>query len=394
MARTLSRPPPPRRVALLIEATRTYARGLVRGVGRYARERRGWSVDFTPHAPGDPPPGWLAGWPGHGILARIEDRRTARAVLRTGLPAIDLRRAVPGLPLPAIGPDDGAVARLAFEHLRDRGFRRFGVYGGPPAEHPSMDARTEEFARLAREGGFACGILRGRAGRPSGAPWDEEVARAARWVRSLETPAGVMACNDDRGLLLLEACRRAGAAVPDDVAVVGAGNDDCLCDLAVPPLTSVDLDPERIGYEAARLLDGMMSGGSRRPRPFQVPPAGVATRASTDVLATEDPAVAQAVRFIRGRAGERLRVADVLQHVHMSRGALDPRMLRVLGRTAAGEIRRVRIERAKELLRTAGGPLKRIASQAGFRYPEYMARAFRQATGLTPTAFRRKARRI
>jgi LacI family transcriptional regulator len=202
-----------------------------------------------------------------------------------------------------------------------------------------------------------------------------------------------MAVNDDWGLLLLDACRHAGIVVPHEVAVIGVGNDDCLCDLADPPLSSVDLDPERVGYEAARRLDVMMSGRDRRPRQILVQPGGIAMRASTDVLATGDPVVVDALQFIRDRTSDGIRVADVLRHVGMSRGSLDGRMKAARGRTTGGEIRRARIERAKELLATTDVPIKAVAFHAGFRYPEYMMRTFRRVVGRTPADFRRRAGR-
>jgi LacI family transcriptional regulator len=382
--------PQPRRVALLIEATRGYARGLIRGVARFNRECRRWSVYYSPQSPGDASLDWLRAWGGDGILARVETPCMAATVLRTGLPVVDLRRSVHDARLPSIGPDDEAVARLGFGHLVERGFRHLGLYGGPVGEHASLDARATHFTRLAREANLSCVVLRGSRIQLSGAAWDSELDRAVRWLKKLEQPAGVMTANDDRGLLLLDACRRAGLSVPQQVAVIGAGNDDCLCDLSLPPLTSVDLDPERIGYEAARLLDRMMSG-ERPAASVRVPPGRVVCRTSTDVLATGDPIAVRAVQFIRENACRRIRVRDVLHHVHLSRGALDPRVAKVLGRSVSQEIRRVQIERVKELLADSTAPLKAIAAEAGFSYPEYMMRAFRKASGQTPSAFRKQA---
>lgn len=381
---------PPRRVALLVEASRAYARGLVRGVARYNREHQRWSVYFAPRGLSDPLPAWLEDWRGDGILARIENRRMGEAILRTGLPAIDLRRAISGLGLPTMGPDDALVARLALEHLRERGFRNFGYFGPWPGVHPALDARRDHFHRLTEGAGFACSIFQLR--RRLAHNWEEELGRIVQWIGQLPKPVGVLACNDDYGLQLLDACRRCGALVPDEVAVIGVGNDDCLCNLSLPPLTSIDLNPQRIGYEAARLLDQMMAGQSPPAQHMVVEPRGIHTRRSTDVLATEDEAVIRAVTFIRTHVGQRVRVADVLRHVKMSRATLEPRVKRVLGRTIYQEIQRVQIERVKELLLNTSAPLKQIASQAGFRYPEYMMRVFRLATGQTPAEYRKTAR--
>jgi LacI family transcriptional regulator len=385
---------PQRRVALFVEASRIYVRGLVRGVARYNREHKQWSVYFTPQAPNDPPPAWLQDWTGDGVLARIHNRPLADALLKTGLPVIDLRRSVPDLGIPTIGPDDEAVARLVVNHLLQRGFRHFGFFGTPRGTHPSMDARAEHFPRFVAEAGFSCSELCLRHRRSSQEGWEKELDRVVRWLQKLPKPAGVMACNDDRGLQLLDACRRAGILVPDEIAVVGVGNDDCLCSLSLPSLTSVDLNPQRIGYEAARLLDEMMSQRVRTAPNLLIEPRGIVTRMSTDVLATEDQAVIRAVKFIRAHACQRIRVGDVLKHVRMSRGALEPRIKQVLGRTIYQEIQRVQIEAVKDLLLTTTAPLKQIAHQTGFSYPEYMMRVFRRATGQTPAEYRKTAQKV
>ncbi len=382
--------PTTRHVALLIEASRTYARGLVRGVARYNREHGKWSIYFKPHGLDDPPPTWLKDWKGDGILARIGNRRTADAVLQTGLPVVELRRAIPDLGLPTIGPDHCAVAQLAAEHLLERGFRHFGYCGLFPGVHPPMDEAREHFKGLIQDAGFQCGVFQARR---RGEAWEQQQERIAQWVDSLPKPLGVMACNDDRGLQVLDACRRAGAAVPDEVAVIGAGNDECLCDVALPPLSSVDLLPQRVGYEAAAMLDRIMDGMELPTQQILVEPDGVVARQSTDVLATDDQAVVRAISFIRQHACDQIKVADVLAHAKLSRTALEPRLKRVVGRTIYQEIRRNQIEQVKQLLVTTDLPTKQIARQCGFNYVEYMARVFRRATDRTPAQYRKQAQK-
>jgi LacI family transcriptional regulator len=381
--------PATRHVTLLIEATNAYARGLLHGVAQYEHEHAGWTVYFEPRDSHAPPPKWLKNWKGDGILARVEDRRIAKAVLAVGVPVVELRRktTLPGVP--SIGPDNDAVTRLAVEHLRERGFRHFGFCGIVRGLDPAMDGRADAFRRHLEEAGFQCN----RFEPERGSAWEREERRIAQWVRALPKPAAVMTCNDNLGLQVLRACMSVGVAVPDQVAVIGAGNDDCLCSLAHPPLSSVDLGPESIGYEAAALLDRMMNG-RRAPAPhIQVPPRGIITRLSTDVLATEDQAVATAVRFIRGHAYDDIGVGDVLKQVSLSRSALEPKLKRVIGRTIHQEIHRVRLERVKVLLATTELPTKQIAAQAGFHSVQYLARVFRAATGLTAASFRKKMRR-
>lgn len=381
--------PATRHVALLIEATNAYARGLLHGVAQYEHEHAGWTVYFEPHASDAPPPKWLKNWKGDGILARVENRRIAKAVLAVGAPVVELRRKITLPGVPSIGPDNDAVTRLAIEHLRERGFRQFGFCGILRGLDPAMDGRADKFCGHLEEAGLHCS----RFEPERGSVWEREERRIAQWVRSLPKPAGVMTCNDNRGLQVLRACVSVGVAVPDQIAVIGAGNDDCLCSLSHPPLSSVDLGPEAIGYEAAALLDRMMSG-RRAPAPrIQVPPRRIVTRRSTDVLATEDQAVVTAVRFIRSNAYDDICVGDVLRQVNLSRSALEPRLKQVIGRTIHQEIHRIRLERVKALLSTTDLPTKQISAQAGFHSVQYLARVFRTATGLTPASYRKRMRR-
>ncbi len=381
---------PHRRVALLIEASRVYARGLVRGIARYNAEHGDWSVYYTPHDPHDPPPAWLKNWQGDGILVRMQNRALADAVLDLNVPVVELRRAMPQLDLPTIGPDDQAVAEIAVQHLLERGLEHFGFLAAPTGWHPSMDVRADHFRQRIAETGFECHVFQLKRKRGAGDSFEAQREEIVDWVQTLPKPIGVMTCNDDQGLQVLDACRQAGVLVPDEIAVVGVGNDDCLCNLSVPPLTSIDLNSHRIGYEAAALLARMMDGDPPPDGPILIEPRAIITRMSTDVLATEDQSVVRAVRFIREHACDRIQVADVLQHVKMSRAALEPRVKKVLGRTIYQEIQRVQIDRVKELLLGTDLPIKQIAHRTGFRYVEYMMRVFRRATGETAKNYRAK----
>src|SRR5262249_6382303 len=116
-------------VAVLIETSRAYGRGLLEGVARYVRTQGPWSIYFVPQGLGEPPPTWLRNWQGDGILARIDNRSMARAILATGLPAVDLRGRLANLGLPRVGVDNRAVTRLAFQHLQERGFHHYAFCG-------------------------------------------------------------------------------------------------------------------------------------------------------------------------------------------------------------------------------------------------------------------------
>jgi LacI family transcriptional regulator len=213
-----------------------------------------------------------------------------------------------------------------------------------------------------------------------------------QWLLALPRPVGVMACYDIRARHVLDACRRVGLAVPDQVAVIGVDNDEFLCDLSDPPLSSVAPDTRRTGYEAAALLDRLMSGRERRRgQAIFVEPLGVVARRSTDVLALGDADVSAAVRFIREHACDGIAVKDLLAEVPLSRRVLEDRFRKLLGRTPHDEIARVRFERVRQLLRETRLPLAEIARRSGFRNAEYLATAFRRQLGTSPNAYRKSA---
>jgi LacI family transcriptional regulator len=377
---------------LLIETSNAYARGLLEGVTAYLREHRPWSIYLSEHGRGDSVPHWLQGWEGDGILARIENRRIARAVAERKLPTVDLSAARLLAGAPWAETDDASIAKLAFEHLFDRGFRHLGFCGLKDYNWSAW--RCEHFRGHAASNGCDCAVHIAQAARSRAVDESSDRADLTRWLKSLPKPAGIFACFDIRGRQVLDACRGAGLKVPDEVAVVGVDNDTVLCELSDPPLSSVEPDTSRTGYIAAELLDRMMSGRPVAPEPHLVPPTRVVARRSTDALAIDDQDVSAAIRFIRERACQGISVAQVLEAVPLSRRALETRFRRLLGRTPHDEIVRVQIERARRLLTETDLPLKAIATRLGIRHPEYLNVLFRRATGQPPGEYRRTNRQV
>jgi LacI family transcriptional regulator len=376
---------------LLIETSNAYARGLLRGIRAYIREHRSWSIYVGEQRRGEPAPHWLKRWHGDGIIARIENAVIADAVVAARVPAVDVSaaRQVPNLLY--VETDDAAIARLAADHLLERGFRYFGFCGDPRFNWSNW--REEHFHQRITQAGFDCHIYRPSPQRRGIAPWSRQRAEIGRWIRALPKPVGLMACYDIRGREVLDVCRQLGISVPDEVALIGVDNDELICDLADPPLSSVIPDTQRTGYEAARLLDLLMAGKSELPLAHLLPPLGIAVRRSTDVLATDDADVSAAVRFIRAHATEGINVEDVLRAVPLSRRVLESRFEKQLGRTPHEEITRVQIERVKELLAETDLPLAAVAHRAGYKHIEYMSVVFKRETGLSPSQYRRDFRR-
>lgn len=377
-----------RQVALLIETSNAYGRGLLQGVVHYIREHQPWSFHLMEQGRGDDPPAWLENWKGDGIIARIETPRIAQAVIHAGLPTVDVSAARLVPELPWVETDDEQIARLAVEHLSERGFKHVGFCGDDRFNWSVW--REKHFCALAKAAHLTVHGYRRTA--PVAADFAAQAGDLRRWLQELPKPIGIMACYDIRGQQVLDACRSAGLAVPAEVAVIGVDNDALLCDLASPPLSSVIPNTHRTGYEAAALLDRLMAGKRVPPTPHLIAPLGIAARQSTDVLAVDDRDIARAVQFIREHACEGINVSDLLRAVPLSRRVLEQRFQRLLGRTPREEILQVRLNRVRQLLAETDLPLYLIAERTGFEHVEYLSVVFKRETGRTTSVFREAAR--
>ncbi len=375
------RPKPSPKVALLIETSNSYARELLHGVRAWVREHGPWAIRLTEQGRGAAVPGWLRGWDGDGVIARVENARIARELRATGLPVIDVSAALPRLVFPRVATDAEGAARLAAAHLAERGLRSF-AYCGDRRFHWAR-RRGEAFVRATRASGGRCAVF-----TPEPGPVDDEVGEIARWLKTLPRPAGVLASLDLRGQQVLAACSLAGLAVPDEIAVIGVHNDELLCELCDPPLSSVIPNAHRAGYEAAALLARAMAGKRLPLALHEIAPLGVAARQSTDLAAVGDAKIAGAVRFMRQQAAGGANVADVLRAVPMARTALERRFKAALGTTPHAHLRKLRMERVQHLLASTSLPVGEIAAATGFEHPEYLSAMFRRECGLTPREYR------
>ncbi len=373
------------KVALLIETSNSYARELLHGVRAWVREHGPWAIRLTEQGRGAAVPAWLRGWDGDGVIARVENAPIARELRATGLPVIDVSAALPRLMFPRVATETEGAARLAAEHLAERGLRNF-AYCGDRRFHWAR-RRGAAFARVTRAGGGRCTVF-----APLPGPVDDEVGEIARWLKTLPLPVGVLASLDLRGQQVLAACRLAELAVPDEVAVIGVHNDELLCDLCDPPLSSVIPNAQRAGHTAAALLARAMAGKKIPVALHEIPPLGVAARQSTDLAAVGDPKIAGAVRFMREQAAGGANVGDVLRAVPMARTALERRFKAALGTTPHAHLRKLRIERVQQLLVSTSLPVGEIAAATGFEHPEYLSAMFRRECGVSPFEFRARHR--
>lgn len=377
------------RIGLVIAHSLAFYREILRGVKSFAVERPDWI--FTPIAPERRAIGLARTLRCDGYLAHVFSRPIAEALLAHGKPVVNVSGVLPDLPIPRVVVDHAEVGRLAARHMLERGVRVFGFVGYP--DHEFSLGRERGFREVVEAAGFRVSSFHERTHRiqdPTGLwPWNTPLLQ---WLASLSKPAGVLASHDTQGAQVSEYCRQLGLSVPDDVAIVGVDNDDLLCELARPSLSSVSLPGQRIGYEAAMLLDKRLRGDLADDATVVLPPAGLVVRQSSDLLAVPDPDVGEAVRFIHEHAHRPIRVPDVLRAVPVARRSLERRFRKWLDRSISEEICRVHLERSRALLAGTDLSIAEVARLAGFTDGRQLSIVFRRETGTTPSAFRRRFR--
>lgn len=379
------------KVALLIETSNRYGRDLLYGVRDWVQKSgEQWSIRFTEQARRASLPGWLADWEGDGIIARVDSAQAASILRRAKIPVVDVSADRPKSEFPRVSIDNAAVARLAVAHLKDKGLRNIAFIGDKRFIWSRQ--RAEEFRRLMAAESKPCRIYKEMAAGSDNQGSDSELRSIARWLQSLPRPVGIVACYDNRALQVLEAVQLCGLAVPDDVAVIGVDDDEVLCHLCNPPLTSVLPNARLTGNEAAAQLSRLMHGERFASQTHYIEPIRVVERQSTDASAVSDAKIAAALRYINEHACEGIDVSDVLRAVPVSRTLFDRRFKSLLGHSPHQHIVNKRIERAKNLLMDTDLSIAVIAELAGFLNASYLSTVFRRETELTPYAYREKMR--
>jgi LacI family transcriptional regulator len=377
-------------VLLMVDTAAPFGRSVIQGIGRYAIEHGPWSFQFVYRVLDTLPPQWLKDWRGDGIISRTVNAKQAQMLWATKLPLVELH-GHPKYCQPQIRVDLAEVGRLAVEHFLDCGLRQFAFFSFGDAWW--IKIHRDGYCEAVKERGFDCLGYRPPASDRSMPSWRESQRPGLiRWLRSLPLPIGIFTPSDYHSAFLMDVCRDLEIAVPEEMAILGLGNDSVICETVRPSLSSMDADARRVGYEAARLLDRMMAGKPSKEVVY-VPPSHVVTRQSTNLVAIEDPDVALAVNYIRKYACLGIDVSRVTKEAGLSRRALERRFRKFLGRSPKAEIMRIRIEHAKMLMVQTDQTSKSIARNCGFASLEYFTRVFHRSVGMKPQAYR-KMRRI
>lgn len=363
--------PHPTRLGIIANYVGGYSRGVIRGVASFAFARA-WvcrveginDADIRRH---------LKDY--DGLIIQAATAEQAQLVSRSSVPAVNVSSALGLKRVPSVVSDDDLVGAMGAEHFLRRGHRHFAFYA--PDERQFAAIRFDGFRKRVEREGMICDLLK-----------DE--ASLATHLASAPKPVALMACNDRAAVAVLDVCRDRSLRVPDDVAVLGVDNDELMQSLANPPLSTINTARERIGFEAAAMLERLIAGKSDLSDLVLVPPKDVITRRSTDALAITDADVAESARFIHQHAGRQIGVLDVARRATISRRQLERRFKEALGRTIHDEILRCRVDRAKQLLLESDLTLPQVAMASGFASASYFSTVFRRQTTITPGEFRER----
>lgn len=370
-------------IALLIETSTSTGCDIIRGVSEYARIHGPWIFYLRSGALIQKLPPENV-WHCDGVIARIETTTLAADLMKRKLPVVYIAgKEHPQWPF--IGTSPESISQNVAQYFLNRGFRRFAFYGFKK-EYWSLK-RERAFVDIIKRQNYSCPAFHDSLTLPM--PRKEE--KLGRWLESLEKPVAIMTSDDPHGREIIDVCRICGIKIPEEVAVCGVDNDEMVCTMSTPSLSSLPLNTRRIGYEAAAMLHRMFQGEKGHDI-RDIAPLPVMTRQSTDLLAIEDPIVAEAVSIIRQQATSGMSVNDILKHIPTSRRTLENHFLEILGRSPHDEIRRVQLARAVDLLIHTDLKTSEVARLSGFVNAQYLNNVFQKHYSQTPASYRRSNR--
>ncbi|MGI9241270.1 MAG: substrate-binding domain-containing protein [Verrucomicrobiales bacterium] len=375
-------PPKSKRVALLVETSLGSGREILRGIAQFARNYANWEIFHAARGLEDVIPEWLEAWEGDGVIARIQDENMLKSLKKLKTPVVDVL-GVPAHDFPLVRVDDEKISRQVAQHFLERDFGHFAFYG---IEGESWSERREAAFRRATGSGESFAPIHSLRGKSEGDR--DHFSKLKQFLLALPKPVAIMVCSDQRGLTLLEACRATGITVPEQVAVVGVDNDLALCEVATPNLSSVRGGHRSVGFEAAKLLNGLIEGETAPSGPLLVPPNEIVVRESSDSRSISDPAVRDAIQFIREHLSETITNDEIARAVGLSKTRLQVRFRDAVGMSLREFLAERRLQRAEKLIQSTDLTFADIAERCGFRHHEYLGYVLKKQRGITPRQLR------
>jgi len=380
------------KVILLSDFSEEYGKNLLRGITRYSKDHGPWTFCRMPsyyrETIGiDGILQWAKEWGADGIIGQFYNDEEVKKFTRAKIPVIAQDFKERFTEIPNITGAYHETGRLAAEYFLKKGFKNFAFYGFNNIVWSRE--RAEGFEERIQEAGYNVHHYQLKDSKSTDL-WYYKPSALSEWLKSLPKPIALMSCDDNQGHHITEAARHAGIRIPDEVSVLGVDNDEMICDLSDPALSSVELDTEKGGYEAARLMEKMVNSKVLSAPDIIVKPTQVVTRQSTDVFASKDKYVVNALKYIHGNLDKNLKVDQVLREVPLSRRSLEKRFMLTTGYPVYEYIYNQRIEKFTQKLLETDMTIFEIALDLGLSDSKNIARQFKQIKGVTPMEYRKK----
>jgi LacI family transcriptional regulator len=373
-----------KRIILLIESSREFGRQMIIGIARYSRLNGPWSfykeqIGLKSSIPK------LTNWKPDGIIMR--DSLIKDELISLKIPTILVQHdSSLSQDLPAVVTDSDLIAKMASEHLIEKGFKNYAYFGFDHFEWSNN--RKQHFCKYNAEAGFETHVYNSPQIKEI-IDWEKEQQHVCNWLERVPKPVGLMACNDDRAQNILDVCKRLSLRVPEDVAVIGVDNDPLVCETEDPPITSIAMNVETAGFEAAKLLDQMINNQNIESKQIHVSPTHIAQRQSSDILAVDDAEVASALQFIKENAKNKILIRDVVKATNVSRRTLEQKFKKSIHLSIYDKIRKIRVELITKLLLETDLPISHITSYFNFTDMEHISRYFKKEKGLGLREYRK-----
>lgn len=375
------------RVILLPDPSRGFGRGVIRGVSRYASIHGGWSFYYQP-------PRYLKrskrlnldelrDWKPDGIICGMAQ---AELLGKLEIPIICYDPGNYKGTIPCLISDDIAIGELAADHLIEQGHRHFAFSGY--GSLPWSEIRRKSFSERLSKNGYS---LESMPHKRASSNWSKEEKLIEQWLHDLPKPVGIFCANDDRAASIMDVNHRLGFNVPDDISIIGADNDEIICEVMNPPLSSIRIQADQAGYEAAALLGRLIRGDEQSKGQRVVAPAsGVIARQSSNLLMIKNPHVRKALQYIRANINTPIRVSEIVRRSGMSHRSLNEMFHAELGLSIGNYVTKARIDHIARLLLDTDLRIQEVADSVGYEDDRHFSRYFKRSTGMTPRAYRRK----
>lgn len=382
------------RLILLTDFTEAFAHNLLRGILEYSKGRDPWVVCRMPPSykqtygiPGVLK--WAKKWEADAIIAQFDDDDEVELFRQNGIVALAQDFKSRFSVIPNITSKYELTGQMAADFFLQKGFRNFAFYGYKDVVW--SEERYMGFRDRVTEKGFGNSFFEYQK-QPLENLWYYESEPLVDWIKSLPHPVALMACDDTQGNRIMEVCRVLGIHIPEEISVLGVDNDEIICSLSEPPLSSVSLNIAKGGYEAARLIDKLMQDKESAYEDVIIQPVTIVNRLSTDIYATDNPAILAALRYIHQNLANKINVEDIVKQVPLSRRLLEVRFRQVTGQSIYQYVSDLRMERFSQLLLAGNEPIADLAMQVGLSDFKNLSRQFKSWKGCTPIEFRKRNR--